>query len=92
MSEALALGIPVSAKAILVVDDRVLLARNHRDEWELPGGAARRGRPDVGESLEDAVVRELAEEVEWHPVSSIDDLVMPDGYKRTIRDAMGGHR
>ena len=55
--EAKELGIPVSAKAILIVDGRVLLARNHRDEWELPGG-----RPDTDEMLEVAVVREVLEE------------------------------
>jgi ADP-ribose pyrophosphatase YjhB (NUDIX family) len=36
------------------IDGRVLLCRNHRDEWELPGG-----RPEVGELFSDCVRREL---------------------------------
>jgi 8-oxo-dGTP diphosphatase len=38
-------------------DGRVVLARNHRGEWELPGG-----RPDVGEPFVDCVRREILEE------------------------------
>ena len=38
-------------------DGRVLLCRNHRGEWELPGG-----RPEVGEQFQDCVRRELWEE------------------------------
>lgn len=34
------------------------LLRNERDEWELPGG-----KPDVGETPEDGVRREVAEEL-----------------------------
>lgn len=29
---------PVSVKGVVVRDGRVLLLRNERDEWELPGG------------------------------------------------------
>jgi ADP-ribose pyrophosphatase YjhB (NUDIX family) len=36
---------------------RVLLCRNHRGEWELPGG-----RPGVGELFQDCVQREIREE------------------------------
>ena len=38
-------------------DGGVLLCRNHRGEWELPGG-----RPHHGERMEDCVVREVREE------------------------------
>lgn len=38
-------------------DGRVLLCRNRRGEWELPGG-----RPEVGELFQDCVRRELLEE------------------------------
>jgi 8-oxo-dGTP diphosphatase len=38
-------------------DGRVLLCRNHRGEWELPGG-----RPQPGEGFEDCLVREVREE------------------------------
>ena len=34
-------GHPVSVKGVLLIAGRVLLLRNDRDEWELPGG-----RPD----------------------------------------------
>lgn len=37
---------PVSIKGVVVSDDRVLLLKNDRDEWELPGG-----RIELGESL-----------------------------------------
>lgn len=47
----------VSAKGVLVDGDRVLLGLNDRHEWELPGGHL-----DEGETLCEAVVRELAEE------------------------------
>lgn len=54
--------LPLSAKGIVLrryTDGgyRVLLARNDRNEWELPGG-----RPEPGESEVEAVVREVMEE------------------------------
>ena len=49
--------LPISAKGVLIRRGRVLLLRNERGEWELPGG-----RLDDGESPEDAVVREIREE------------------------------
>lgn len=51
------LNTPVTAKAVLLVDGAVLLGENDRDEWELLGG-----RPEPGETLEQAVVREVQEE------------------------------
>jgi ADP-ribose pyrophosphatase YjhB (NUDIX family) len=49
---------PVTTKAVCVHHDgRILMCRNHRGEWELPGG-----RPDVGELFHDCVVREVREE------------------------------
>ena len=50
-------GHPVSVKGVLLVEGRVLLLRNERDEWELPGG-----RPEAGETWPQALVRELEEE------------------------------
>lgn len=48
---------PVSVKGVLVRDGRVLLLKNERDEWELPGGKLERGEePPV------CVVREISEE------------------------------
>jgi len=49
--------LPVSAKAVLFRDGAVLLGRNDRGEWELPGG-----RVEPHEQPEAAVVREVAEE------------------------------
>jgi 8-oxo-dGTP diphosphatase len=48
----------VTVKAVCLTEDgRVLLCRNHRGEWELPGG-----RPDPGEPFRDCAVREVREE------------------------------
>ncbi len=49
--------LPISVKGVLIHRGRVLLLRNERGEWELPGG-----RLDAGETPEEAVVREIREE------------------------------
>jgi 8-oxo-dGTP pyrophosphatase MutT (NUDIX family) len=51
---------PVSVKGVVIRDRRVLLLRNERDEWELPGG-----KLDLGEEPARCVAREIAEEVGW---------------------------
>lgn len=51
---------PVSIKGVAVRDGRVLLLKNERDEWELPGG-----RIELGESPEECVAREIHEETGW---------------------------
>jgi 8-oxo-dGTP pyrophosphatase MutT (NUDIX family) len=51
---------PVSIKGVVLRAGRVLLLRNDRGEWELPGG-----RLEVGETPEDCVAREIAEETGW---------------------------
>jgi ADP-ribose pyrophosphatase YjhB (NUDIX family) len=48
---------PVSVKGVLVRDGRVLLLKNERDEWELPGG-----KLELGEAPPDCVAREITEE------------------------------
>ncbi len=76
--------IPVSVKGVVVIDGRVLLLRNDRDEWDLPGG-----RPDAGESHEAAVVREAREEanVEIAALDCLDDWpyeVLPGRFVRIL--------
>jgi 8-oxo-dGTP pyrophosphatase MutT (NUDIX family) len=51
---------PVSVKGVAVQGGKVLLLRNERDEWELPGG-----KLEVGEAPADCVVREISEESGW---------------------------
>jgi 8-oxo-dGTP pyrophosphatase MutT (NUDIX family) len=51
-------ALPVSVKAVCFDRaGRVLLCRNRRDEWELPGG-----RPEAREAFETCLVREVREE------------------------------
>jgi 8-oxo-dGTP pyrophosphatase MutT (NUDIX family) len=49
---------PVSVKGVLLVDGRVVLLKNSRNEWELPGG-----RIDLGESHAQTLSREFSEEL-----------------------------
>jgi 8-oxo-dGTP pyrophosphatase MutT (NUDIX family) len=57
-SDGAAVRFPVSAKGVLVRDGRVLLVKNRRDEWELPGG-----KLEAGETPSECVAREIAEEL-----------------------------
>lgn len=50
---------PVSIKGVLLIDGEVLLVRNERREWELPGG-----RLEIGETPEQALAREFEEELQ----------------------------
>jgi 8-oxo-dGTP pyrophosphatase MutT (NUDIX family) len=52
---------PVSVKGVVFRDDRVLLLRNEREEWELPGG-----KLELGEDPAECVAREIYEEAGWH--------------------------
>ena len=49
---------PVSVKGIVYQDGKVVLLKNERDEWELPGG-----KLELGEAPELCVVREIEEEL-----------------------------
>lgn len=49
---------PVSIKGVVFIGERVVLLKNEREEWELPGG-----RLEAGESPPACVVREIREEL-----------------------------
>jgi len=70
---------PVSIKGVVVRDGRVLLLRNERGEWELPGG-----KLDLGEDPRDCVVREIAEEVGW----AVSAGPVLDSWQYHIRDGV----
>ncbi|WP_374655246.1 NUDIX domain-containing protein [Dongia sp.] len=49
---------PVSIKGVLFIAGQVVLLKNERDEWELPGG-----RLEAGEEPDLCLAREIAEEL-----------------------------
>lgn len=49
---------PVSVKGVLLVGREVVLLKNERDEWELPGG-----RLEAGEEPGSCLAREISEEL-----------------------------
>lgn len=55
----------ISAKAVICHDRALVLAKNLRGEWDLPGG-----KLQSGESIEEALNRELNEELSVNLVSS----------------------
>ncbi|QUG99897.1 NUDIX hydrolase [Saccharopolyspora erythraea] len=54
----------ISIKGVVVRDGAVLLLKNEREEWELPGG-----RIELDETPEECVAREITEETSW-PVTT----------------------
>jgi mutator protein MutT len=59
---------PVSVKGVVLASDQVVLLKNERNEWELPGG-----KLELGETPEQCVVREIAEELNL--TASVDALL-----------------
>ncbi len=77
-------NIPTSIKGVLLVEGGVVLVRNPRDEWELPGG-----RADPGETPEATLAREFAEELAIEvrveaPIDSYVFEVIPDRNVRIV--------
>jgi len=52
------MNFPVSIKAVIFIEEKVVLLKNERDEWELPGG-----RLELGEQPIYCVEREVQEEL-----------------------------
>ena len=52
---------PISVKGVVLHAERVVLLKNEREEWELPGG-----KLEPGESPEGCVIREIHEELGIH--------------------------
>ena len=63
---------PVSVKGVVIRDGEVILVRNSRDEWELPGG-----KLELGESPAECLAREIDEELglDVEPQELIDSWV-----------------
>ena len=65
---------PVSVKGIVYFNGKVVLLKNERDEWELPGG-----KLELGETPEACVIREIEE---------VPSLRMPEGYKNLSKHGL----
>jgi 8-oxo-dGTP pyrophosphatase MutT (NUDIX family) len=70
---------PVSVKGVVFLDGLVVLLKNERDEWELPGG-----KLELGESAEVCVSREIEEELGL----SVEAGPLLDSWVYTIRDGV----
>jgi len=57
-TDELADKFPVSVKAIIIDNNRLLCLKNEREEWDLPGG-----KIDFNEDIEECLKREVKEEV-----------------------------
>ena len=87
----------IRAAAIIVQDERVLLVKHAKDGrayWLLPGGGV-----DFGESLSEALVRELEEETQLDirpgALVLVNDSIAPDGERHVVNlcftaDIVGG--
>ncbi|HZO00966.1 MAG TPA: hypothetical protein VFB93_07180 [Burkholderiales bacterium] len=75
------MNFPVSIKGVVFRDDRAILLRNERDEWELPivtDGCTLDSAAPVAISSEH-------KEVGFFRVGELDALPMPEGYRASVR-------
>lgn len=71
-SDLLAKKYPISVKGIVIVNDKIVLLKNEREEWELPGG-----KIEINETAEECTVREIKEELNLNAsIHSIIDVWM----------------
>ena len=49
---------PVSVKGIIIIDNKVVLLKNERQKWDLPGGKLKKK-----EQIEECLIREFSEEL-----------------------------
>ena len=74
--------LPTSIKGVLLVEGGVVLVKNPRNEWELPGG-----RIESGESPESTLAREFEEElsIQVKVGASIDSYIFEVVPERNVR-------
>jgi 8-oxo-dGTP pyrophosphatase MutT (NUDIX family) len=70
---------PVSVKGVIVRDGKVLLLRNEREEWELPGG-----KLELGEDPSARLAQEIFEEAGWK--ATVGPIL--DSWQYHIRDGV----
>jgi 8-oxo-dGTP pyrophosphatase MutT (NUDIX family) len=66
---------PVSVKGVVIRVGKVILVRNERDEWELPGG-----KLELSESPKECLAREIAEELQL----AVEPEIILDSWTYTI--------
>lgn len=71
----------VGCKAVIVKDDKVLIVKNTKGFWEVPGG-----RIDGNESIEEALHRELREELPNIQAIVLDRVVDARRLHKDIKD------
>lgn len=63
---------PISIKGVVFVNNKIVLLKNERDEWELPGG-----KIEINETPEECLIREINEELNLNcSVSKLIDVWM----------------